>query len=67
MDFSIPFVLTDFHLRVVLLRQFELRSKLLPQNEATIVLCLAAHTDRAIHLTSSVINKNKWKETVLLQ
>ena len=36
--------------------QFELSSRLLPQNKATIVACLAAHTGRAIHLASPVIN-----------
>ena len=37
--------------------QFELRSRLLPQNKAAIVTCVAEHTVRTIHLASPVINK----------
>jgi len=36
--------------------QFELRSRLLPQNKATIATYVAPHTARAIHLASPVIN-----------
>jgi len=39
--------------------QFELRSRLLPQNKATIVTCHTPHTGRMIHLTSPVINKKE--------
>jgi len=39
--------------------QFELRSKLLPQNKAAIVTCVAPHTVHAIHLASPVINNEE--------
>jgi len=37
--------------------QFELRNRLLPQNKAAIVTCVAPHTASAIHLACPVINK----------
>ena len=39
--------------------QFELRSRLLPQNKATVVTCVAPHSASAIHLASPVINKKE--------
>jgi len=57
-DSSLPFVLTDCPASYSAAQtQFELRSRLLPQNRATIVTCVAPHTARAIHLESPVISK----------
>ena len=39
--------------------QFELRSRLLLQNKAAIVTCVAPHTARAIQLAGPVINKKE--------
>ena len=58
MDPSLPFALTNCPASYSAAQtQFELGSRLLPQNKATIFTCLAAHTARAIHLMSPVINK----------
>ena len=60
MDSSLPFVLADCPaLYSAAQTQFELRSRLLPQNKATTVTCVAPHTARAIHLASPVINKKE--------
>jgi len=40
-------------------KQFELRSRLLLHNKATIVTCVAPHNARATHVTSAVINKKE--------
>ena len=62
-DSSLPFVLTDCPgSDSAAQTQFELRSRLLPQNKATIVTCVASHTARAIHLTSPVINKRNGRK-----
>jgi len=58
-DSSLLFALTDCPASYCAAQtQFELRSRLLLQNKATIVTCVAPHTARAIHLASPVINKN---------
>ena len=60
MDSSFLFVLTDCAaLYSAAQTQFELRSRLLPQNKAGIVTCVVPHTARAIHLASPVINKKE--------
>ena len=60
MDSSFLFVLTDCPASDSAAQtQFELRSRLLPQNKATIVTCVAPHIARAIHLASPVINKKE--------
>ena len=57
MDSSLPFALTDWPASYCAAQtQFELHSRLLPQNKATTVICVAPHTARAIHLASPVIN-----------
>ena len=54
-DSSLPFALTDCPASYSAAQtHFELRSRLLPQNKATIVTCVAAHTGRAIHLTANL-------------
>ena len=59
MDPSLPFALTDCPAMSAAQTQFELRSRLLLQNKAAIVTCVAPHTARAIHLASPVINKKE--------
>ena len=55
---SFLFVLTDCPASYTAAQtQFELCRRLLPQNKATIVTCVAPHTARAIHIASPVINK----------
>jgi len=57
-DSSLPFPLTDRPASYFAAQTpFELSSRLLQQNKATIVTCFAAHTARAIHLASPFINK----------
>jgi len=59
-DSSLPFALPDCPASYsVAQTQFELRSRLLPQNKATIVTCVAPHTARAIHLATPVINNKE--------
>ena len=59
-DSSIPFVLTDCPASYSAAQtRFDLRSRLLLQNKAAFITCVAAHTGRAIHLTSPVINKKE--------
>jgi len=66
-DSSLPFALTDCPASYCAAQiQFELRSRLLQQNKAATVTCVAPQTARAIHLASPVINKKKWKEIVFL-
>ena len=62
-DSALPFLLTDCPASYYAAQtRFELHSRLLPQNKATIVSCLAAHTGRAIHLMSPVINKRNGRK-----
>ena len=59
-DSSLPFALTDCPGTYCAAQtQFELGSRLLQQNKATIVTCVAPHTARAIHLASPHINKKR--------
>ena len=62
-DSSLLFALTDCPASYSAAQtQFELRSRLLPKNKATIVTCVAPHTARAIHLASPVINKRNGRK-----
>jgi len=62
-DSSLPFTLTDCPSSYSAAQtQFELRSRLLPQNKAAIVTYVAPHTARAIHLASPVINKKSGRK-----
>jgi len=66
-DSSLPFALTHCPASYSAAQtQFELRSRLLPQNKAAIVTSFAPHTARAIHLASPVINKKKRKKIIFL-
>jgi len=57
---SLPFALTDCPASYSAAQtQFELRCRLLLQNKAAIVTCVAPLTARAIHLASPVIKKKK--------
>jgi len=59
-DYSLPFTLADCPASYsAAQKQFELHSRLLPQNKATIVTCVAPHTAHVIHLASTVINKKE--------
>jgi len=59
-DSSLPFALTDCPASYSAAQtQFELHSRLLPQNKATVVTCVAPHIARAIHVASPVINKKE--------
>ena len=63
MDSSLPFALSNCPASYSAVQtQFELRSRLLPQNRAAIVTCVAPHTARAIHLASPVINKESGRK-----
>jgi len=57
---SLPFVFTDCPASESAAQtQFELLSRLLPQNKAAIVACVAPHIARTMHLASPVVNKKK--------
>ena len=59
-DSSLPFALADCPTSYSAAQtQFKLCSRLLLQNKATIVTCLAAHTGHAMHIMSPVINKKE--------
>jgi len=67
-DSSLPFALTDCPTSYSAAQtQFELRSRLLPQNKATIVTCVAPHTHCSRDtLTESSYKQKKWKEIIFL-
>jgi len=62
-DSSLPFVLTDCPASDSAAQtQFKLRSRMLLQNKAAIVTCVAPHTVCVIHLASPVINKKSGRK-----
>ena len=66
-DSSLPFALTDCPASYSAAQtHFELRSRLLPQNKATIVTCVAPHTALAIYLASPIINKKELEEIIFV-